>query len=301
MGNAIFRRRGDTYAIELTVTNQAGVPQNISGKRYVLTANSVENPEDASSELFQLVGEITDYENGEVEFPMTDEQANHVGHFHYDVEETDDGPWIWTPDASATDDDPFPIDGSDYLAMARYDPGSMVYDTIDGRRVIRSDGFTSFGSWSYHLLAADLNRYFFDREMQFELTAYMEKAEMILDILDASTTSYYEARLNMKAAPTLALYAQVPDTDGLIIGPTIPAIDPAAWVAGWYVFGFKRLADGKFEMKVHPEDSPSSYVPFDYGVSVLNDVALLTFDAIISVADDPAAVIAISRIEWNRL
>ena len=89
MSEAIVRKRGDTYAIPLTIIDSAGAVQDITGKAFVLTVNSVERPVDASTELFQLVGTVTDAENGEVEFPMTDEQANHVGEFYYDVEMSD--------------------------------------------------------------------------------------------------------------------------------------------------------------------------------------------------------------------
>ena len=87
MGN-IYRKRGDTYPVKLTVQNDAGVPQDITGKTFALTASMIENPPDDSTELFQLTGSITDAAAGEVEFPMSAEQADNVGDFFFDVEMT---------------------------------------------------------------------------------------------------------------------------------------------------------------------------------------------------------------------
>ena len=84
----LYRKRGDTYSVKLTITNTAGEVQDISGKTFVLTVASTENPDDATTEMFQLVGTITDAPVGKLEFPMSLSQANNVGEFFFDVEMT---------------------------------------------------------------------------------------------------------------------------------------------------------------------------------------------------------------------
>jgi hypothetical protein len=167
MGNAIFRRRGDTDAIKLTITNEAGVAQDINGKAFVLTCSTEEDPIDATAELFQLVGTVTDADAGEVEFPMTDEQADHVGRFFFDVEMTDGavmtrrtvlkGPFVMDQDITKSDVetiillDSFGVDDSEIVAdgldspwvtefiISTNDPDDsrLIAGTRDGRRVVR--------------------------------------------------------------------------------------------------------------------------------------------------------------------
>jgi len=143
MGSAIYRRRGDTYPVELTITNESGVPQDIDGKAFVLTASEEEDPVDATHELFQLVGEIIDAPNGLVHFPMADEQADHVGEFFFDVEMTDLilESQLWVPDG--VDDEDVVMDGSEFwyradqFAAGEYD---VKYATRDGIKVAAISG-----------------------------------------------------------------------------------------------------------------------------------------------------------------
>lgn len=253
MGSAIFRKRGDTYAIELTVTNRAGVPQNINGKRYVLTANSQANPEDASSELFQLVGEITDYENGEVEFPMTDEQANHVGQFHYDVEETDDGPFIWTPPTAPADGDTISFDGSDgFYVLNIYEvPVLPTYQTRDTRRVIRTAFDNTAGGQYATMGFLPLGSEFIRQSYpgygwEWKLTVYLNLGLVSFELQDGLYGNIHYPSVDNRdgtAAGDLAGAVQTADGLSLVYNAATPT-DLTGFAEGWYVIGIRLDTDG---------------------------------------------------------
>ena len=86
----INRIRGDTYADSLIVSNDsAGETANLSGCSLLMTLNTVRNPTDNSTQVYQIVGEIVDAEAGIVEFIPTAEQADNVGLFYYDIQMLD--------------------------------------------------------------------------------------------------------------------------------------------------------------------------------------------------------------------
>lgn len=84
----IERRRGDTAPITATITANKK-PVNIAGCSFKLTVNSMMSPTDESTQILQLVGVIADEEAGTLEFPFSDEQADNVGFFYYDIEMID--------------------------------------------------------------------------------------------------------------------------------------------------------------------------------------------------------------------
>lgn len=90
MDTNISRYRGDTYSDKFTITNTDGSPMDITGFSFKMTLNSNPYPTDNSTQLYQLIGSITDAVNGVVEFSPTALQANNVGKFRYDVQMTDD-------------------------------------------------------------------------------------------------------------------------------------------------------------------------------------------------------------------
>lgn len=84
----IERKRGDTYPIEITVLNN-GAAMNISGASFLLTVDPNKEPADATSNICQLVGVVTDAPNGRVSFTPTAQQMDHVGKFYHDIQMTD--------------------------------------------------------------------------------------------------------------------------------------------------------------------------------------------------------------------
>jgi hypothetical protein len=86
----ITRTRGDTYADSFTISNAAtGDVVNLAGCSFKLTLNSVQNPVDTTTQVYQLDGVITDATTGVVEFAPTEAQANQIGFFYFDIEMTD--------------------------------------------------------------------------------------------------------------------------------------------------------------------------------------------------------------------
>lgn len=86
----IDRVRGDTYADEFVIKNvRTGAVIDVTGCTAVLTVNSDRNPTDASSQIFQITGILSDPEAGVVQFSPTTEQADQVGTFYYDIQLTD--------------------------------------------------------------------------------------------------------------------------------------------------------------------------------------------------------------------
>lgn len=95
----IERYRGDTAADEWTITNSSGVAIDLAGFSFILSVNSLENPPDNTTELYNISGTITDAINGVVEFApsaLNVDQKSHV--YYYDVQMTDTGGRIKTID-----------------------------------------------------------------------------------------------------------------------------------------------------------------------------------------------------------
>lgn len=88
---AITRKRGDTYADEITVKSKAtGLPINITGYTFTMTLDPEKSPATAANNLYSLIGTIVDAPNGRVEFAPTAVQADQVpGLYYYDVQMVD--------------------------------------------------------------------------------------------------------------------------------------------------------------------------------------------------------------------
>ena len=96
----IERFRGDTAADEWTIQDESGVVIDIAGFSFILTVNSVQNPPDNSTELYNIAGILTDAANGVVEFPPSALNADQKpAVYYYDVQMTDTGSRIKTIDS----------------------------------------------------------------------------------------------------------------------------------------------------------------------------------------------------------
>lgn len=85
----LTRYRGDTKPLTIVVDDEtAGRPANLTGCTVKLTVDYRSNPTDASTVVIQLTGSIPVPTYGEVSFDFTDEQADNVGMYYYDIEIT---------------------------------------------------------------------------------------------------------------------------------------------------------------------------------------------------------------------
>lgn len=86
----IIRKRGDTYADEITIKSATtGLPINITGYSFLLTLDPAKEPTSAALNVYQLTGVILDAAAGRVEFAPTTLQADQVGVFYFDVQMVD--------------------------------------------------------------------------------------------------------------------------------------------------------------------------------------------------------------------
>lgn len=84
---AITRKRGDTYAETITVTDSAGTAIDITGYTFKLTVDPSKTPADATANLFFIVGTILVAVDGTVEFAPSPIQADQTpGTYYYDVQ-----------------------------------------------------------------------------------------------------------------------------------------------------------------------------------------------------------------------
>jgi len=86
----ITRRRGDTYADLITVTDSTGAPINITGYTFQLTVDPEKAPATAANNLFSITGTILDAIAGTVEFAPSALQADQTpGTYFYDIQMVD--------------------------------------------------------------------------------------------------------------------------------------------------------------------------------------------------------------------
>ena len=95
----IERKRGDTYPVELTVTDSAGTAIDITSYTFLLTVDPEKAPTADTNNLFQLTGVITDATGGVVTFTPTASNTDAVGTYYYDIQMTDSGGLISTLDS----------------------------------------------------------------------------------------------------------------------------------------------------------------------------------------------------------
>lgn len=145
----LTRTRGDTFPIRMTMTNPDGTPMDLTNKQVLLTVNTEEDPTDDSTQIFQIVGTITDALAGTVSFEWDAQIADFVGLFYFDVEVSDvyvEPPYVapneWT--AAGTIGERAIIDGSEFWHgisdTTVLDQVNMTYREIDGIRVGMLEG-----------------------------------------------------------------------------------------------------------------------------------------------------------------
>lgn len=97
MTSAITRFRGDTVADVFLIKNAAGQAVDITGCGFKFTLNTNKAPTDMLTQVYQLVGTITDAPGGKVSFAPTALQADRTPQkYFYDVQMTDAGGIITT-------------------------------------------------------------------------------------------------------------------------------------------------------------------------------------------------------------
>ena len=97
----IVRHRGDTRRIQRTVRTSDGATVPITDWTFKLTISAESAPTDATEQIGQIVGVITDAPGGVVEFtPLAADVAN-AGRFFYDIEAVDSNSGITTLDKGA--------------------------------------------------------------------------------------------------------------------------------------------------------------------------------------------------------
>lgn len=83
---AICRKRGDTFPIEITVSDvNTGLPLDITGNTFTLSV-SPENAPAVANYTFQSTGSILVAVDGTVSFAISAANADNVGIFYFDVE-----------------------------------------------------------------------------------------------------------------------------------------------------------------------------------------------------------------------
>lgn len=86
----LSRKRGDTYSDQFEIVSEStNLPISIVGYSFIMTVDPIRFPPDGSTIAFQIIGSITDAENGIVEFAPTLSQADKLGLFYYDIQMTD--------------------------------------------------------------------------------------------------------------------------------------------------------------------------------------------------------------------
>lgn len=83
----ISRFRGDTFPIRYVIKDSEDNPIDITGWSFLLTINSDSEPADATNQVEQITGVLTDAANGEVAFTFPSSIA--VGCNFYDIQSTD--------------------------------------------------------------------------------------------------------------------------------------------------------------------------------------------------------------------
>ncbi len=87
---AITRKRGDTYAETITVTDTAGTAINITGYTFKLTVDPEKAPATAANNLFSITGTILSPTAGTVEFAPSALQADQApGTYYFDIQMVD--------------------------------------------------------------------------------------------------------------------------------------------------------------------------------------------------------------------
>ncbi len=84
---AITRKRGDTYAETITITDTTGAVIDITGYTFKLTVDPEKAPASAANNLFSITGTILSAVAGTVEFAPSALQADQTpGTYYFDIQ-----------------------------------------------------------------------------------------------------------------------------------------------------------------------------------------------------------------------
>ncbi len=78
--------RGDTQAFGFAILKPDGTADDLTGNSYLFTCNSTEEPADTADQVFQATGTIA---ANVVSVVLSTAQADNLGDFFYDLQETD--------------------------------------------------------------------------------------------------------------------------------------------------------------------------------------------------------------------
>lgn len=81
------RSRGDTSADVIYIKVGTTIV-DLVGCTALLTLNTLRNPPDITTQVYQISG-VFDLEEGSISFSPTTEQADRIGFFYYDIQLTD--------------------------------------------------------------------------------------------------------------------------------------------------------------------------------------------------------------------
>ena len=90
-----YRSHRGGYGLEIwSILNRA--QQDITDYNFWMTVSSEENPEDSTTQIFQITGAIVTAASGRVLFRPTEEEADNVGDYWYDIvmEDGNNIPWV---------------------------------------------------------------------------------------------------------------------------------------------------------------------------------------------------------------
>lgn len=93
----LTRTRGDTFANVFAITDSTGAVVDITGFTFRLSVDVNPAPIDAATQLFQIIGVVTDGPNGKVSFtPSLVEADQSPNVYFYDIQMVDLGPLLTT-------------------------------------------------------------------------------------------------------------------------------------------------------------------------------------------------------------
>ena len=89
----ITRYRGNNRPFVFTITNQAGSPVDLTGYTFLFTVNKIENPGDATTQVMQFTGTLSQHPtDGVVTFSPTSLNMNlQKDIYFYDIQGTKSG------------------------------------------------------------------------------------------------------------------------------------------------------------------------------------------------------------------
>lgn len=262
----LTRTRGDTFPIKLTINNPDGTPMDLFGKQCLMTVNSEEDPTDTSTQLFQIVGTVTDAAAGKVEFTPSLAQADNVGRFFYDIEVRDElQVWTWSA-TSGTADSLYPLDGSLGILMGkRHVNDTAVYQSRDGTSVVRFKLDEADSGALRQITLTDFPVIDSTRNFKVSGEFYMDEtwwAGIVLDYQGTTTLFALVYIFNDSFDKGTAFGGTWLNSSWVIQG--IPWVSDGLgqpFVAGWIRFAAEFNIDGTMKAKAWqpPADEPESW------------------------------------------